>query len=30
VDAFVRFVEIPADKAGQSAKRFKTAQALIA
>jgi uncharacterized protein (TIGR02594 family) len=30
VDAFVRFVEKPADKAGQSALRFKTATALIA
>jgi uncharacterized protein (TIGR02594 family) len=30
VDLFVRFVEKPKDKAGQSAKRFKTAQALIA
>lgn len=30
VDAFVRFVEKPKDKAGQSAQRFKTASALIA
>jgi len=30
VDLFVRFVERPADPAGQSLKRFKTAQALIA
>jgi hypothetical protein len=30
VDLFVRFVERPADPAGQSAKRFKIAQALIA
>jgi hypothetical protein len=30
VEQFVRHVEIPADPAGQTAKRFKTAQALIA
>ena len=30
VDLFVRLVERPADPAGQSLKRFKTAQALIA
>jgi uncharacterized protein (TIGR02594 family) len=30
VDAFVRFVEKPSDKPGQSALRFRTAQTLIA
>jgi uncharacterized protein (TIGR02594 family) len=30
VEQFVRHVEIPADPVGQTAKRFKTAQALIA
>ena len=30
VDLFVRFVEIPADIPGESARRFKTAMALIA